>query len=106
MKLRTSDDGTQESGFMNFPEPSGKKYQLKTFFKHYESEVRKEKIEGGESVGFKWEKKNSSVENHFWDVRVYNNAAKYIFVDLIKKTNPSKFKDLTWGTLVDLILGN
>jgi phage terminase large subunit GpA-like protein len=105
MKLRLSDDGTQESGFMNFPNPSGKKYQLKTFFKHFKSEVRKEKMEGGESVGFKWEKKNSSVENHFWDVRVYNNAARYIFVDLIKRTDPTKLKGLTWGTLVDILLG-
>lgn len=104
MKLRLTDDGQQEGGFMNFPEASGGKYQLRGFFKHYESEVRKEKVENGESVGFKWDKKNSSVENHFWDVRVYNNAARYVFVDLIKRTNPSKLKDLSWGTLVDLIL--
>lgn len=105
MKLRPSDDGTQENGFMNFPIPTKDKYRLKTFFKHYESEVRKEKRENGEIVGFKWEKKNSSVENHFFDVRVYNNAAKYVFIDLIKRTEPTKLKDLNWGTFVELILG-
>jgi phage terminase large subunit GpA-like protein len=104
MKLRLSDDGTQEGGFMNFPIPSGNKYTLKGFFKHYESEVRKEKVEHGESIGFKWEKKNTSVENHFWDVRVYNNAARYVFIDLIKKTNPTKFKDLSWSSFVEILM--
>ena len=106
MKIRMSDDGSQESGFMNFPEPSKGKYTLKSFFKHYESEVRKEVMEKGVSVGFKWDKKNSSVENHSWDVRIYNNAAKYVFVDLIKRTNPSKYKDMSWEMLVDMIVGN
>lgn len=104
MKLRLSDDGSQENGFMNFPQPEKGKYSLKGFFKHYESETRKEVVEKGESVGFKWEKKNSSVENHFWDVRVYNDAARYIFIDLIKRTNMSKFKELTWETYVDILL--
>lgn len=104
MRLRASEDGTQESGFMNFPQSSKGKYQLKGFFKHYESEARKEVKENGEVVGFKWDKKNSSVENHFWDVRVYNDAARFVFLDLVKKSNPSKLKDLTWSTFVELIL--
>ena len=99
MRLRPSDDGSQESGFMNFPQPSGGKYSFKKFFKHYESESRKEKIENGVSVGFKWDKKNSSVENHFWDVRIYNDASRYVFIDLIKRTSPTKFKDLSWDSL-------
>lgn len=106
MKLRPSDDGNQESGFMNFPQPSKGKYSLKGFFKHYESETRKEKMENGESVGFKWDKKNTSVENHFWDVRVYNNAARYVFIDLIKRSDPARFKYLDWGSLSDIMLGN
>jgi hypothetical protein len=101
-----SDDGTQEEGFMNFPESSGGKYKLKNFFKHFESETRKEKMENGQSIGFKWEKKNSTVENHFWDVRVYNNAARYVFLDLIKRTNPTKLKDLNWSTYVEFLLLN
>ena len=103
MKLRASEDGTQESGFMNFPESQSGKYQLKGFFKHYESEARKEIREGGDVVGFKWEKKNSSVENHFWDVEVYNLAAVFVFLDLIKRSDPSKLKDLSWSTFVELI---
>ena len=104
MKLRLSDEGTQEAGFMNFPLPEGEKYQLKTFFRHFESETRKEVVEGGQAVGFKWEKKNSTVENHFWDVRIYNNAARFVFLDLIKRTNPSKLKDLTWANFVEFIV--
>ena len=104
MKLRLTDDDMQENGFMNFPQPQEGKYSLKRFFKHYESETRKEKVENGEAVGFKWEKKNSSVENHFWDVRVYNDAARYIFLDLIKRTDPTKLKDLNWGNFVDILL--
>lgn len=102
MKLRISDEGTQENGFMNFPQPSQGKYDLKNFFKHFESEVRKEKIEGGESIGFKWEKKNQS--NHFWDVRVYNNAGRDVFIDILKRTNPTKLKDLTWESYVDILI--
>lgn len=104
MKLRLTDDEAQEDGFMNFPQAEGGFYSLKGFFKHYESETRKEKIENGVSVGFKWEKKNSSVENHFWDVRVYNDAARHIFIDLIKRTNLTKFKELTWASYVDILL--
>ncbi len=74
---------------------------MNTYFKHFQSEVRKEVIENGESTGWKWEKKNSSVENHFWDVRIYNNAARDMFIDLIKRTDPSQFKDLTWDLFVE-----
>ena len=101
--LKTGDDSSQPSGFMNFPMPKGKKYQLKTFFKHYESEARKEIVEHGEVVGFKWDKKNSDVENHFWDVRVYNLAATSIFIDLIKRTNQRLYKDLSWVTYVEYL---
>lgn len=106
MRLRATEDGGQEDGFMNFPQQGDGKYELRTFFKHYESEARKELIENKEVVGFKWQKKNSDVENHFWDVQVYNDAARYIFLDLIKRSDPSKLKDLTWGTFVELILGS
>ena len=105
MDLKVSDEHTQQGGFMNFPQPYGLKYQLATYFKHFESEARKEVIKNGNVVGFKWDKKNSSVENHFWDVCVYNNAARYIYVDLIKRTSPTKFKALDWATLASIIEG-
>lgn len=104
MKLRMTDDGIQENGFMNFPAPRDKKYSLRGYFKHYESEQRSEEVKNGQVVGFKWKKKNSSVENHFWDVRVYNDAARLIFLDLIKQTNKTKYKDLTWATFVEFMV--
>lgn len=103
MKLRQTEDGSQPPGFMNFPEPRDGKYSYKNYFKHFESETRREVTESGQVVGFKWDKKNSNVENHFWDVRVYNLAAKYIYLDLIKRSNPSKFRNLDWATYVELV---
>lgn len=103
MKLRMSDDGSQEGGFMNFPEPAKGKYSLRGYFKHYESETRKEVVKDGVTVGFKWEKRNSLVQNHFWDVCIYNNAARFIYIDLIKRTDPTKLKHLDWASLVALV---
>lgn len=104
IKLKKGSDGSQGDGYMNFPQPEKGKYQMKTFFKHYESEVRREVMEKGESVGFKWEKKNSSVENHFWDVRVYNVAARHIYLDVLKRTSPTEFKGLDWATFVEFVI--
>ena len=103
MNLRVSDDQTQEGGFMNYPQPRDNKYSVRGYFKHYESESRKEVVKDGVSIGFKWGKKNSLVENHFWDVFVYNISARYIFLDLIKKTDPTKLKHLDWSSLVSFL---
>ena len=106
MKLKVGDDGTQINGFMNFPMQEKGKYQLRSYFKHFESEMRKEKVENGQVVGFKWEKKNSSVENHFWDVKIYNNAARYVFLDLVKRQSPTQLKDLNWASFVEILLNS
>lgn len=103
MKLRSSDDGSQPSGFMNFPQPESGKYDYRKFFKHFESEARKEIKENGEVVGFKWDKKTTMVENHFWDVRVYGLAAKYIYIDIIKRSNSTKYRYLDWASFVELV---
>ena len=104
MQLRKSDDGTQLPGFMNFPVPSNGKYSVKGFFKHYESEERKEEKLNGEVVGYSWKKKQSSIENHFFDVRVYNIAAKYIWLDLIKRSDPTKYKNLDWALFAEYLI--
>jgi len=39
------------------------------------------------------------IENHFWDVEIYNIAAPYIYMDLIKRSNPSKFRHFRLGQL-------
>ena len=104
ISLRPGDDGSQDNGFLNFPRQEKGKYELKTFFKHYESEVRKEIFENGELVGFKWDKKNSDSENHFWDVRIYNIAARYVYLDAIIRSDPTKYKGLDWSSFVEYVI--
>jgi phage terminase large subunit GpA-like protein len=96
-------DSKQPAGFMNFPTPSNEKYTYKDFFSHFESEWRviRQKSNGG-GVTMRWEKKNSAVQNHFWDVAVYNMALRDIMVwSLMKEL---KVKNYTWADYVNLIL--
>ena len=104
MKLRMGMDGSQPEGFMNFPQPTNGKYPMKNYFIHYEGERRTEVVKNDEVVGFNWEKKNSQSLNHFWDVRIYNIAAREIYLDVIKLTDP-KIKSLTWADFAELMLG-
>lgn len=104
MKLRTGMDGSQPEGFMNFPQPSNGKYTMKSYFAHYEGEKRTEVVKNEEVVGFNWEKKNSQSINHFWDVRIYNLAAREIYLDMIKQTD-TRIKSLTWSDFAELMLG-
>jgi phage terminase large subunit GpA-like protein len=100
MSLVCGTDGTQPNGFMNFPQPSDGKYNLKTYFSHFESEHRVPLIKNDVEVGFKWKKKRE--DNHFWDCRVYNMAAREIFIaDL--KLYESANRDLTWQNYCELI---
>jgi phage terminase large subunit GpA-like protein len=100
MALVCGTDGTQPNGFMNFPQPSDGKYNLKTYFSHFESEHRVPLIKNDVEVGFKWKKKRE--DNHFWDCRVYNMAAREIFIaDL--KLYESANRDLTWQNYCELI---
>lgn len=103
MKARLGEDDSQPKGFMNFPQPSDGKYTLKSYFIDYEGERRTEDLDsGGNVIGYKWEKKNTSARNHYWDVRVYNLAAPLIYIDLIKRSD-SKYKDLNYETFVALV---
>lgn len=100
MNLVCGTDGTQPSGFMNFPQPSKGKYNLKSFFSHYESEHRVPKIVNGQEVGFMWKKKRE--DNHFWDIYNYNMAAREIFIADLKRQD-SKNRDLSWISFCDMI---
>ena len=70
----------QPGGFMNFPTPSNGKYLFTTFFEHFEAE---HKI--SEKGRFVWKKRSPKHQNHFWDCRVYNMAAKDICVYQVLK---------------------
>ena len=100
MALICGTDGTQPSGFMNFPQPSGGKYNLKSFFSHYESEVRVPKIQNGQEVGFVWKKKRE--DNHFWDIAVYGIASREIFISDLRLQDP-KNRNVSWLDYCDLI---
>lgn len=96
MKLRPGIDGYQEHGFMNFPHQGPVKYTMKDYFIHYEGEKRTEVLKDDQVIGFKWDKRNNQSQNHFWDVRIYNLAAKEIYLDLLRRSD-TKLKDLTWN---------
>lgn len=100
MSLQSGTDGSQPDGFMNFPQPSEGKYGLNNYFSHYEAEHRVIDIKKGIESGFVWKKKRE--DNHFFDVAVYNYAAREIFI-ADTKLYDKKYKDLTWSVFCDLL---
>jgi phage terminase large subunit GpA-like protein len=92
----------QPIGFMNFPEPENGKYTYKGYFMQYESEHKVPKLNAdGTEVGYTWQKKHSTVANHFWDCSVYTPAIRDIFVEYFLKAG--KFKDISWGKFCEVI---
>lgn len=100
MALREGNDGSQPSGFMNFPQPMDGKYNLKNYFSHYEAEVRVPVLKNDVEVGYGWKKKKE--DNHFWDCRVYGLAAREIFIADLKLYETGN-RDLTFETYCDMI---
>lgn len=100
MALKPGTDGSQPDGFMNFPQPSNGKYGLTNFFSHYEAEHRVPEVKNGVEVGFIWKKKRE--DNHFFDVAVYNYAAREIYI-ADTKLYDKKYKDLTWNLFCELL---
>lgn len=96
-------DDRQPPGFMNFPYSNDGQYMYKNYFEHYESEQRVIRAKDGQAVSAVWEKKNSNVANHFWDVRVYNYVLKDIITSLICKEY--QIKNYAWTDYVDIMLG-
>lgn len=95
-------DESQPEGFPNFPMAVREKYSQKTFFSHYEAEHRIVKQDAGQAVAMRWEKKNATVQNHYWDVRVYNLALKDIFLHLLFQG--SNIKNPNWNDYVSQVL--
>ena len=93
---------SQPVGFMNFPEPEAGKYTYKGYFMQYESEQKVPKLNiDGTEVGYSWQKKHSTVANHFWDCMNYNVAIRDIFVEAFLKAG--KYKDVSWGKFCEVI---
>jgi len=103
MKLQKGNDEHMPPGFMNFPQPTDGKYTMAGYFSQFESEHRIEDTKRGKIVGFKWEKRNSQVQNHFWDVKIYNHALTYIMMDMYKKNDKNIKNNLSWSEFVEII---
>lgn len=89
MKLpwKKGEDGSQPHEFMNFPQ-----YDYNGFFRHYESEERKENDKGY----FGWQKKSPVHDNHLWDCGVYGYAVIDILLfNFLKKGQ--KQANWTWA---------
>lgn len=106
MKLKWSGKNDQEQppGFMNFPTPSDGLYMMANFFSHFESEHRiVEKNKDGTGISSRWVKRNTIVQNHLWDCRVYGIVLRDILVATICKE--IGIKRPTWKDYVDALKG-
>jgi phage terminase large subunit GpA-like protein len=97
-------DDAQPPGFMNFPTPADGKYLFHNFFSHFEAEHRiiaasKE----GQGIAARWEKKNTNVQNHMWDCRIYNLVLKDITTAMVCKE--LKIVNYTWADYVNAVMG-
>lgn len=102
MKLKWKEgDGQQPPDFMNFPFSSNGLYEYSNFFEHYESEHRGLVEDGKGGSLYRWIKNNSTVQNHMFDVRVYNMAIREIIVKKLGKD--LKEKEFTWADYVNYI---
>lgn len=104
IRLRWDDgnDDRQPPGFMNYPTPSGGLYLFNNYFSHYEAEHRVIENKDGEGIAARWVKKNSNLQNHFFDVRVYNIALKDIVVYLLCKE--AGIKNAVWADLMTILM--
>lgn len=90
----------QPPGFLNFPEPGDGKYRYDNYFSHYEAEHRVLDKSGK----FIWAKKASGVQNHHFDVNIYNTVVKEILMHNTFKSLKLDVKVMTWKNFSNLIL--
>jgi phage terminase large subunit GpA-like protein len=102
LNWNSSYDESQPPGFMNFPIPSGGMYLLDSYFEHFESEHKIRQVDDDGGVSFRWVKKSSNSQNHFWDVRVYNIALRDIIVEMV--CTEFKLKKATWVEFCKILL--
>lgn len=103
LKWDNKTDERQPPGFMNYPLPTDEKYMYSNFFEHYEAEHRIAEADAGQAMAWRWVKKKANVQNHFWDVRVYNNVMRDIVAYLF--LTECKIKNISWKTYVEVITG-
>lgn len=105
MKLKwdQNQDESQPFGFMNYPTPADGLYLYSNFFSHYEAEHKRLEYKDGVPVGSKWEKKTSTSQNHFWDVRIYNLVMRDWLANQICREE--KMPRGGWAEFVELTVG-
>ena len=106
MKLKWNQhtDDHQPAGFMNYPQPSGGMYDYSKYFEQFESEKKFERKDKESNVTeYRWEKKVSTAQNHFWDVRVYALVLRDIVADIVFRE--LKIKNGTWTDYVNIMTG-
>jgi hypothetical protein len=101
LKWDSGNDEVQPLGFMNYPTPSNGLYLYNNYFAHFEAEKRSIDDKGGYPV-YRWTKKDSYVQNHFFDVRIYNIVVKEILVELVCKE--LKIKNFGWEDYVNTLI--
>lgn len=101
----SSQDDEQPVGFMNYPQPSDGKYSYPRYFSHFEAEHRVLEQDPNDKLDlkYKWVKKKSSLQNHFWDVRIYNMALRDILAHEVCRIR--KIPHPTWADYVRLVNG-
>lgn len=89
----------QPKHHLNYPEYDTKsgKYTYRNYFAHYEAEAKKEKKTEGADTRYLWEKKRNGIQNHFFDVAVYNQFCPIFMTDLVC-SNKNQFKVSVYGT--------
>ncbi|MBC7486080.1 MAG: phage terminase large subunit family protein [Cytophagaceae bacterium] len=103
LKYDSGNDDKQPPGFMNYPIPSSGMYLFDNFFEHYQAEHRIVVNKEGEGISARWVKINTNVQNHFFDVRIYNMTLKEILSSIVCKE--AKIKNHTWKDFADLMMG-
>lgn len=81
-----ADECLQPYDFCNFPQPSDGMYTAK-FFDQFGSEERTiHKDSHGNPSGYKWKKRSSTSQNHYWDCRVYGLFARqFVYTEVCKE---------------------
>jgi phage terminase large subunit GpA-like protein len=104
LKWNPQTDARQPYGFMNYPTPMDGLYMYHNYFEHYEAEHRViEPAKEGKPAASMWKKKNSIVQNHCFDTRIYNLALKDVLMFLIGKEY--KTPPITWEQYCVTITG-
>lgn len=101
MELKWERGNVQPPGFMNYPSPAEGMYDFKRFFSHYQAEHYVEAFKDGASTGYLWKKKDSSVQNHFWDIFVYGYTLHLIWASLVCKEATGKHGE--WDDFIKII---